>query len=250
MLDDKWIISEKEPAINKPGFLYTLLLVDCDVNNFKTDQMHIVSSQNLNIGDFVDSNLNPLKHQYNPQYSDVATVEMAHISNTGGDDTLKKVSFFGDHSGCFNAFIITTNQEFPIRRGDIISAFMFKKLNNPLNIDKDPHSFTFKQMENLTLGLRSPNYEYIYNNYAGDFEDIIVTGIGSAGINEEPAKKTLLVYSKRFGYVLYTISSAQTLFFTEAGDKLLVQRKPGKTAYDILQNITVDAIRTYYLLQR
>lgn len=245
MLNNKWIISDKERVASKPGYLYTLILIDGDINLYKTDHIHVQSDKNLNIGDFFDYNLNPLNIHYKTEQTDIANVEFANTFNVGNAD-LQKISLFGINTGCFNAFITKQGLDFPIRRGDELSIFAIK--GDPVN---SPTGFmTFKLMQNLTTDQKSPDFEYVVDNFEGNFEELVVVGRGAAGTNEEPAKKGMLISSPKFGYIYSVVSSKETLFFTRTNDKLLIERNPRTNAFEILRNITADNIRAGYLLQK
>ena len=249
MLNNKWIITDKEPVATKSGYLYTLILVDGDVDLFKTEQNHIYSEKNLNIGDFFDCDLNPLTIHYKPEHSDIATVEYADIYNVGSNK-LRKLSFFSDCMGCFDTIIPTADQEFPVKRGHIISTFMRNDPQNPLNINKSQDFFVFKMMKNLTTDQKSPLFEKIIDNYNGVFEDLVVVGIDNPGTNDKPAHKGMLINSPKFGYVHSIIPSTEFLFFTRPKDKLLIERNPENGTFEILRNITIDNIRSDYLLNQ
>ena len=249
MLNNKWIISEKEPTPDNK-FLYTMLLIDCDENVFKTYRRHVKSAHKLQIGAFVDYNLNSIENQYKYSNTDIATVEAATVFNIGKSDDIKRVSLFGEKTGCFDAFVAQSKVEFAMHRGDIISTYMFDPVTFSLNKDKISASIMFKFMQNTTTGRVSPKYEYVLNNCDGVFEDVIVTGIGATGVNKEPSKKHLLIHSEKFGYMSSVVSSLDVMFFTRQGDKLLVEKQPRKPTFNVLRNITVDNMRTAFLLQR
>ena len=180
--------------------------VDGDINLFETEQNHIYSEKNLNIGNFCDCDLNPLTIHYKPEHSDIATVEYTDTYNVG-TNKLRKFSFFSDCMGCFDTIIPTADQEFPVKRGHEISVFMRNDPRNPLNINKSPYYFVFKMMRNLTTGAKSPDFEYIIDNYNGIFENLVVVGVGNPGTNEKPARKGMLIHSPKFGYIHSIIPS-------------------------------------------
>ena len=242
MLNNKWIVSEKETTYDYNRFLYTIILVDGEYGTFKKDVVQRDSSKNILVGTFVDYNLNPVENQYKYSNTDIATIEASSTFNIGGSDDFKRVSLFGERTGCFDTFVQKSTSEIPIRRGDIISTFKF--------ISKNKKTIIIKMMENLTTRHRSPNYEYVINNCDGKFENVLVTGVGAAGINETPSQKHLLIHSPKFGYVSSIVSSLDPLFFTRTGDKLLVERSVNNPAFEILRNITVDNMRTEFVLSR
>lgn len=249
MLNNKWIISNKEQVTSRPEYLYTLILVDGNPNLYKTECQHICSKLNLNIGNFVDCDLKPLSNHYKSEHTDIATVEFTNTYNIGSPE-LRKFSFFSSSIGCFDALITKSIQEFPVRRGDNVSVFMRKDPLNPLNINKSPDYFVFKMMKNLTTDQKSPYFEEIIDNYDGVFEDLVVVGVDPAGINETPAKKYLFLKSNKFGYSGSVIPSDEYLFFTRPNDKLLIERDPNDGTFEILRNITADNIRTEFILNQ
>jgi len=242
MLNNKWIISDKQTSSDHNHFLYTMILVDCEYGPFKKDVIYRDSDKNLTVGAFVDYNLNPIENQYKYSNTEIATVEAATVFNVGKYDDFKRVALFGENTGCFDIFVQKSTSEFSIHRGDVISVFKF--------INKNKKEIIIKMMHNLTTGDISPNYDYVLNNCNGKFEDVIVTGIGAAGVNKEPSKKHLLIHSEKFGYMSSVVSSLDIMFFTRQGDKLLVEKQPRKSTFNVLRNITVDNMRTAFLLQR
>ena len=246
MLDNKWIISKKESVCNKSGYLYTIMLLDGDSSLFGTNVRRVYSKKNLNIGDFTDSNLNSLTAYYNPERADIATVEYTVTYRSEKSDAVK-ISLFGNHSGCFDANISESDFDLPIKRGDSVSVFRFLPKTDPQKNQSRCHSFMFKIMQNITTGRKSPEFEYIADNYVGNFERAVIVGMGCAGTMEKPATKAMFVTSPKFGYFHMLISSNQTLFFTRAGDKLLIKRNPLNGTCEVLRNITADAIRATHL---
>ncbi len=244
MLTNKWIISDKETVPTKSGFLYTLILVDGDPSLYKTEINHIYSEKNLNLGDFTDYDLNPLNRHYNSDKTDIATVEFAKTYNVG-DNRLKKLSLFGLRSGCFYSYA-KKDQDFPIKRGDTLSVFVMKDLS--FNMGKD--EVAFKLMQNLTTGRKSPDFEYVIDNFNGFFYELVATGVDSAGTNETPATKGMLIYSPKFGYNYRVVSTNEVLFFTRTNDKLLVEHNPRNNTFEVLRNITTDNIRTEFVLNQ
>ena len=243
MLDNKWIISDKKTTSDHNRFLYTLILVDNESDTFPKDVVHRNSDKKLTLGTFVDYNLNPIENQYRYSNTDIATVEATSVFDIGPSDDIKRVALFGERTGCFDIFVQESTSEFSIHRGDVISTFKF--------ISKDRKSIIIKMMQNLTTGHMSPNYAYVYNNCDGVFEDVIITGIGAAGTNlKTPSKKHILIHSPKFGYVSSVVSSSDVMFFTRTGDKLLVEKQPRQSTFNILRNLTVDNMRSEFLLQK
>ncbi len=246
MLDNKWIISKKEQLVDKNGYLYTLMLLDGNSSLFGTNVRRIYSEKSLNVGDFSDCNLNPLSAYYNPGRLDVATVEYTVTYKCEKSESVK-ISLFGGRSGCFDAIMSESDFDFPIKRGDTVSVFrFFPKCDMPQDQSRC-HSFMFKIMQNLTTGRKSPEFEYITDNYVGNFERAVIVGMGCAGTMEKPATKAMFVTSPKFGCFHMLFSSNQTLFFTRAGDKLLIKRNPVNGTAEVLRNITADAIRAAYI---
>lgn len=250
MLNNKWIVSNKEISDKKTAFLYTLLLMDCEKNTFKTDKLHILSAKNLGIGDFVDCDLNPLNQQYNQEKSDIAIVQYSSVFDITKNTNIKKISFFGAKTGCFDTYLDASDQEFPIRRGDTLSLFMFRNKNNPLNINKKPTYLTFKMMENITLNKKSPYFEAVYNNCSGVLENVITVGIGLAGTAKVSTKKNLFISSPKMGFASSIVSSQNVLFSSRPGDELLIERRPRNNSYEILRNLTMDNMRQNFLINQ
>lgn len=248
MLKNKWIISDKEEIPKTSGFLYTLILVDGETDIYKTEIQHVCSDTDLHIGDFVGHDLNPLTKQYRAEYSDIATVEFTKIYN--GNNKLKKVLFFDEKYGSFEVILETDYQKISMKRGDEISVFIVNNPSSPLNIEKTPDFLQFKILQNLVSGQKIENYEYFFENYSGTLKTMIVVGIDNVGTGETPAMKTMLINSPKFGYILSSVSPNETLFHTRAKDKLLIERDHQTGNIEILRNITIDNIRTAYVLNQ
>ena len=246
MLDNKWIISNKEQICNKSGYLYTIMLLDGDASLFGTDVRRVYSEKNLNVGDFADCNLNSLDCYYNSARADVATVQYTATYKLEDSDSVK-ISFFGCNSGCFDAVLSESDFDLPIKRGDSVSVFRFLPKTDTQKNQSRCHSFMFKIMQNLSSGRKSPDFEYIIDSYAGNLENAVIVGMGYAGTMERPATKAMFVTSPKFGCFHMLISSDQTLFFTHANDKLLIKRNSLNGTGEVLRNITADAIRASYL---
>lgn len=248
MLTNKWIISDKESIPTKSGYLYTIILVDCDKSLFKTEQDHIYSEKNLHIGAFVDSQLNPLTDYFKPEYCDTAKVVFTHTYNVENQE-LKRVSFFSAEYGCFDTFMHYNFNNFSMSRGDEISVLIRNEPESRLNTNNSRNFFTFRVLQNLTTNQKNP-YSYDIDDFNGDFQEFFVVGIGSAGTKQEPSKKYMLINSPRFGYISMIVSSKDTLFFTRPNDELLVERNPKTDSYEVLRNITADNMRAAYILNQ
>ena len=241
MLNDKWIIADKKYIDKTREYLYTLVSADNYRASFKTTHLHLCSDQEFKVGEFRDSDLNPLTKQYDEAQTDIATVVCSKLINP--IKHFKRVALFGKYSGCFFTNIDTSKPGLPIKRGDTVSVF---KYNDPFSEEptaKASHFLLFNMVYNHTTGVKHPGYEYIVNNNDGVFEDVVITGVNALNTEIIPASRWMLVESPKFGYVSMEVPPQDTLVFSRPDDKLLVERVSSfndYTRYNVLRNITND----------
>lgn len=249
MLNDKWIIADKEYINKTREYLYTLVAADCYKSTFKTTHLHLCSDQEYRIGDFRDSDLNPLNEQYDESKTDIATVVCSKQINPVKQ--FKRIALFGKYSGYFFTNVDTGKPGLPVKRGDTVSVFKYNDPRDEAPTAQASNFLMFNMMYNHTTGAKHPAYEYIVNNNEGVFEDVIITGVNSLNETNIPASRWMLVESPKFGYVSMDVKPSNLLVFSRPGDKLLVERVSSfndYTQYNVLRNITTDNMLTELVL--
>lgn len=236
---DKWIITDKELSINNSKkFRYTICWLDYpttiqgSINDIKT----IYSFDNFNIGDLVDSNLKPLEQQYAKLDTDIMIVQSTCFLPFKKSKTiLSKLSLFDPICGDCCAFKTIDGDEEPhLERGGMLWADCSKNENG---------TYSYNLLENV-CGIDP--YELGYEDMPY-MHKIVITGLNLYSLEGEKIKKHLLAYSENNDcYASFCIPQDKTEYYSEIGDKLLVEKKfteNGNPTFNILQNISVDYMR-------
>lgn len=257
MLQDKWIITKKTPVKNSSGFLYTMILVD----SYEEGLMHTTkfSYKQLHLGSYTDSDLNPLEKQYNIAKADVAVVTMAHISTKAKDVGMKKINCFGKRFDDFDTMFYADQAPFKVERGQTI--LLRERTRYSDNVDEfDKHCGGFAEydlLQNTTTGKMSREHaERRGKKAGGSCDNVLVLGINTYALTSggNVFSKNLLTHGQKFGTIMFNAIFDTIPFYTEYGDTVLIEKSTNantnETNYEILRNLTVDKMRTEFILKQ
>lgn len=256
MLDDKWIITEKD--FNKNGQI-TYSMKSVDMRGATNKSKKITSNKNdVFVGSYTDSNLNSLskkyvptsaiiKHSQAPVY-DIGTVKYSKLTNYDTNNELFWfVKFFNGSYGDFYSALPNNHDASFFNLGDVIS--MGIKQSN----EKVPY-FIFSK--NLTTGQEIDDFDNMDDNIS-DYQEFVVIGKTKCEQTEKPTiVNEVIINSRQFGllHIRFKFLYHLPLYMTKIGDKLLLEGKYNPSTnictVDILRNITVDNMRSEFLLSQ
>lgn len=242
MLQDKWLITDRQSVFNMPrNYFYTLALVDSDNANLDTYTRQLVSDKRLKVGSFTDHDLNPLETLYNPELSDVAIVKDAYYLT---QNEYKKISFFTKSSSDWETIVPIDYKPFPLKRGQTI-LFCVSKIKERVN-GKTLKYTGYEFVENLSTGVRQrPTCPPLQKNQF--LVEGVVYGLDRCDEKGISAKKYIELYSPKFELTKsFVVSCNAPEYSIRPRDKILVVRNPD-TGLNILRNLTTDRIHSNFV---
>lgn len=244
MLTDKWIITDK--TFNNNGTI-TYTMKSVDIWHTIPDKKLTSIRDKAFVGTYTDSELNSISKKYNNFCCDIGTVESTRLINYNPNEELF----------CFLKFF---NGKF----GDFYSALPFdcsNKLFAPkdrilLGMQKTQDGMPyFVFVKNITTGKSIDDFET--DAKTTDYQEFVVIGKGQTEIQEDTKiANEVIIKTYKFGTLRteFSFLGSLPLFITKPGDKLLIECRYNpihrKYFVDILRNITVDNIRSEYLLSQ
>ena len=239
MLNNKWIIVNKEEPVDNVGlFVYTLVMVDSNISKKVDMRKQMFSKKHFKIGSFIDDNLNSLSEQYSEPNTDIAIVQSTKlITPIQKDKTNYRVSFFNGDFGDFDIIMSPNKIPFSMKRRDTILVCNEKK-----------QDLTIRFVKNITTGEKSIFYNDKKNRNK-HFTKVIVLATDKCNQKTDSVQKHLLTYSKKFGYTSFIVSTQDIEYSARIGDKLLLEQKLTKQTqnFEILRNLTIDTMRSQFL---
>ena len=245
MFKDKWIITDK--TFRQDGTIsYDMQTVDIHSIAAKT---LVTTTNNVFVGSYTDADLNPLPQiQTSGKYSyDIGTIKFAKYANYNTKNELFYFfKFFNATIGDFYA-AIPTEEKFNgaiFNAGDRVSLALRKTR------DDIPYFIAGK---NLTTG-KELDFGIYDDKPASGFQEFVVLGKGETEQDNEKTNITndVIIQSKQFGlfHARFSFLHALPLFISKPGDKILLCGNRATREVDILRNITIDNLRTEFLLSQ
>ena len=258
MLNDKWIITEKD--FEKNGMI-TYTMKSVDMLGAKTEPKKITTSKNdIYVGSYTDSKLNSLSKKYIPttapiQYSktpiyDIGTIRFSELTQYDNKNKLFWfIKFFNGLYGDFYSALPNYCEASFFNLGDIISLAIKH------STEKIPY-FVFSK--NLTTGQRIDDFDGIEDtNDLSKYQDFIVLAKCKCEQIENPTiVNEVLIDSQKFGllHASFQYLYHLPLYVSKPGDKLLLEGKfiprTNICTVDVLRNITIDNMRSGFLLSQ
>lgn len=240
MIKDKWIITDK--TFNKNGLItYNMKSVDTVA---RPDKRLSSLNNKAYVGSYTDSVLNPLSGKYSNKSYDIATVESVTFRNCPEKQELFYLfKFFNPDYGDFYSILPPYHFEHKIfKRGDKVLLGQMQKQ------DSIPHFAFYK---NLTTGEQFNDWE---DEDIAEYMEFVVIGdtrCDSQHPSQSFVYKEAVIKSEKFGSFVAEFNMLYTmpLYPTKRGDKVVIKHNT-KDDYAILQNLTIDNLRTEYLLSQ
>lgn len=257
MLNDKWIITEKD--FEKNGQI-TYSMKSVDMRGATNKSKKITNNKNdIFVGSYTDSKLNSLskkymptsaviKHSQTPVY-DIGTVKYSKLTNYDDKNGLFWfVKFFNGSYGDFYSALPNHYDDSFFNLGDIISLGI-------KHSDEQVPYFIFSK--NLTTGREIDSFDDPDDANVSGYQDFVVLGKTKCEQAEKPTiVNEVLINSQKFGllHVRFQFLYHLPLYMTKVGDKLLLEGKYQPSTnicnVDILRNITIDNMRSSFLLSQ
>ena len=185
-----------------------------------------------------------LSIKYTDKSYDTATVESVVVRNCPEKQELFYLfKFFNPDYGDFYSILPPYHFEKKVcKRGDKVLLGQMQKQ------DTIPHFAFYK---NLSTGEKFDGWE---DEDITDYMEFIVIGdtrCDCQHLTQSVAYKEAVIKSEKFGSFVAEFNMLYTmpLYPTKAGDKVVIKRN-NKDDYAILQNLTIDNLRTEYLLSQ
>lgn len=247
MLKNKWIITDKFVDKWTPGaYWYNIMPVDLTQGDIVEGQhKYIWCDRDIGIGTYTDNELHPIGERFIQSNTSEAVVEMASNRASYTNTPIRQLSVFGRRFGEYNILVDERAAPFQISRGDTIL------------LRRDVQDFVdgvpqFHILYNLTTRRKSRDFPKSKRDF-GDCDRTIVLGIDAIDLRFD-TNKHLLVYSKKFGYISSSIAETAPEFASRLNDTILFERyydsKLNRDCYKFLSNVTIDKLRTEFLLNQ